>query len=133
MTLRRSFFAVCITLLVLVAIPESSQQNISKTPEMVCVSKVLSQVEEADGYIFLGLDYWDARRFKFVLQRQDVQFIQITDSLDYYKWMTERENFANRINLVYWDDSRKLNHGDSIELKPLEMCGPKTFYRVSRK
>ena len=133
MILKKGFLAVvCITFLVLVTIPDSSQQNITKTPELICVSKVLVKARETDGRIYLGLDYWDARRFKFLLQYQAIEFIQITDTLDYYRWMTEREDLTNRINLVYWDNSRTLNQGDSIKLIPMEMCGTKTFYRVTR-
>jgi hypothetical protein len=116
----------------LIAIPDSVQRSITKTPELLCVSKVLVKAREVDGGIYLGLDYWDARRFKFLLSDQAVEFIQITDTLEYYKWMTEREDLTNRINLVYWDISRTLNQNSSIELIPIETCGSKTFYRVSR-
>jgi hypothetical protein len=114
-------------------IPDSSVQSLQQEFEIKCVKSTMESYSKKTGSIYLGLDYWDARRMQHLVINKNFHFIPISAELNYLDWMAKKENYEARINYVYLDIHRSYNFGSKSVKLLKDKCGDKHFYQVESK
>jgi hypothetical protein len=102
-------------------------------PEIKCVTNVLKGYTQREEKVYLGLDYWDARRMQHLILNKYVNFIPVSFELNYLEWMTKRKNYTSQMNFLYLDINQNYNFGDRSVLLLKDKCGSKQFYLVESK
>jgi hypothetical protein len=111
-------------------LPDNSVNLLQEEGEIKCVTAFLTEYTQDERDIFLGLDYWDARRFQHLISNKNVTFIPVTPDLEYLSWMAKKENSAAKINYAYLDPNLNYNFTTKSVLVLKNKCGQKQFYRV---
>jgi len=101
--------------------------------EIDCVKVSLEDFMRSTREVYVGLDYWDARRMQHLIPSKNIYFIPVSVELDYLDWMAKKKNYSTRINYAYLDIIQNYNFGNRSAILLKNKCGNKQFYRIEGK
>ena len=111
-------------------LPDNSVNLLQEQAEIKCVKAALKEYTQDEKEIFLGLDYWDARRFQHLISNKNVTFIPVTPDLEYLSWMAKKENSSAKVNYAYLNSNLNYNFTTKSVLVLKRKCGQKLFYQM---